>query len=86
MRCPCKICKNKYFKDIEDIKLHVLRQGFTPKYLDWVCHVAGLKPHLIHKSSRVLTILRTKKTQEWQSKLLKLNRMRKLHYLQKFHS
>ncbi|VFQ67779.1 unnamed protein product [Cuscuta campestris] len=38
MRCPCKICKNKYFKDIEDIKLHVLRQGFTPKYLDWVCN------------------------------------------------
>ena len=35
IRCLCKKCKNRSFKQLDEIKKHILRNGFVENYYDW---------------------------------------------------
>ncbi|XP_055961459.1 uncharacterized protein LOC130015401 [Mercurialis annua] len=40
IKCPCSRtkCRNKNFRDVEVVKLHVLQSGFVPNYYVWIHH------------------------------------------------
>lgn len=38
IRCPCCKCQNRRFLLVDDVKLHLTRNGFIKDYYEWVCH------------------------------------------------
>ena len=38
IRCPCVVCLNLYFHDLETIEHHLRVKGFSTHYIDWVFH------------------------------------------------
>nr|GEX69802.1 hypothetical protein [Tanacetum cinerariifolium] len=38
IRCPCSSCKNRAYKSIDDIMLHVVTKGFVKNYYQWTSH------------------------------------------------
>ena len=38
IRCPCKMCTNRDFKDINVVRKHLLLKGIDKKYTRWVHH------------------------------------------------
>ncbi|GJR46354.1 transposon, En/Spm-like, transposase-associated domain protein [Tanacetum coccineum] len=38
IKCPCAKCNNKPFKTRNDVKFHLLKEGFTPDYTSWWAH------------------------------------------------
>ena len=38
IRCPCSMCKNRKFLEIENVKLHLVQKGFVPDYYEWRFH------------------------------------------------
>ncbi|RDX58334.1 hypothetical protein CR513_62358, partial [Mucuna pruriens] len=38
IRCPCKLCKNKAYLTRDEVNVHILRKGFTPRYWYWTSH------------------------------------------------
>lgn len=38
IRCPCRKCYNRYYKDRNDVVLDVMRNGFLKGYKNWVLH------------------------------------------------
>lgn len=37
-RCPCKKCKCKVFKFVDDVMRHLYEEGFIPNYYWWTNH------------------------------------------------
>lgn len=38
VRCPCLKCKNMRFVDVETMREHLYKKGFSPHYYIWLCH------------------------------------------------
>lgn len=38
IKCPCITCKCKPFRNPNLVKLHLLKDGFMPRYYNWVFH------------------------------------------------
>nr|KYP50097.1 hypothetical protein KK1_028172 [Cajanus cajan] len=38
IRCPCKQCKNESFLTPDEVNVHILKKGFTPRYWCWTSH------------------------------------------------
>ena len=38
LRCPCRRCKNKKIKSVDDVHYHLVKEGFVPNYYHWVSH------------------------------------------------
>lgn len=38
IRCPCRICNNRYYKQINEVKDHLLDNGMDKHYTRWVHH------------------------------------------------
>lgn len=38
IRCPCSKCRNRWFIDVDNVKLHLCKKGFLPDYYQWHCH------------------------------------------------
>ncbi|KAK1354149.1 hypothetical protein POM88_047405 [Heracleum sosnowskyi] len=38
IRCPCKECKNKYYKNPSTVKVDLYRHGIMQWYTRWDCH------------------------------------------------
>ncbi|KAK1378725.1 hypothetical protein POM88_025469 [Heracleum sosnowskyi] len=38
IRCPCKECKNRYYKNPSTVKVDLYRHGIMQWYTRWDCH------------------------------------------------
>ena len=38
IRCPCRICNNRYYKQVDEVKDHLLDNGMDKHYTQWVHH------------------------------------------------
>ncbi|XP_074299012.1 uncharacterized protein LOC141630015 [Silene latifolia] len=38
LKSPCIKCDNRTYLDVDTIKLHLYKEGFSPGYTRWVCH------------------------------------------------
>lgn len=38
IRCPCIRCSNRRYLDVDTVKVHLYKKGFTLKYFEWICH------------------------------------------------
>ena len=45
IRCPCKLCKNAKHLTPEEVNVHIIKKGFTPRYWFWTSHGEKL-PHI----------------------------------------
>ena len=37
--CPCRDCENtRRFRDVEEVRYHLIRRGFKQRYTRWVWH------------------------------------------------
>ena len=37
-RCPCRACANRNYAELNTIRAHLMRFGFTISYDVWICH------------------------------------------------
>ena len=38
LKCPCTKCRNKPYRDVDTVKLHLYQRGFVAHYYRWVHH------------------------------------------------
>ncbi|GJN23926.1 hypothetical protein PR202_gb11620 [Eleusine coracana subsp. coracana] len=49
--CPCKTCGNNYWLEADDVRDHLISQGFMKGYTSWIHHGEGMRSAILGDAS-----------------------------------